>query len=145
MLIIDTNVWVSGLLFGGTPKEVFRTLRDGRGWAYLSNDQMGELIDVLSGAKLTRRLRELHVSVIELVEDIQRMSVHLPVHEQPFVPTLRDQDDLHLLAAAKASLKQILPAQAIITGDLDLLVLEEFEGIPIMNPTQWLAARKERE
>jgi uncharacterized protein len=43
---------------------------------------------------------------------------------------LRDPADLHVLACAVAA-----SADAIVTGDLDLLVLETFHGIPIIKVT----------
>ena len=49
------------------------------------------------------------------------------------VPQLRDQDDTNILAAAVAA-----NAQVIVTGDRDLLTLNEFEGILIITPTDFL-------
>ena len=45
----------------------------------------------------------------------------------------RDPDDDRLLALARAA-----RADAIISGDADLLVLTQFEGIPILDPAQAL-------
>jgi predicted nucleic acid-binding protein len=41
---------------------------------------------------------------------------------------LRDPKDVHVLACAIAA-----AADAIVTGDYDLLLLETFEGIPIID------------
>jgi uncharacterized protein len=46
---------------------------------------------------------------------------------------LRDPDDLHVLACAVGA-----EADAIVTGDKDLLVLKSFEGIPIIDATEAL-------
>jgi len=46
----------------------------------------------------------------------------------------RDSDDDLILAAALAA-----KADAIVTGDQDLLVLKGFKGIPILNPRDCLA------
>jgi predicted nucleic acid-binding protein len=46
----------------------------------------------------------------------------------------RDADDDLVLAAALAA-----KADAIVTGDQDLLVLKRFKGIPILNPRDCLA------
>ena len=43
-------------------------------------------------------------------------------------PELRDPDDLHVLACAVGA-----SADAVATGDEDLLTLKVFEGIPIIN------------
>jgi len=46
---------------------------------------------------------------------------------------LRDPDDAHALACAVAA-----QADAIVTGDKDLLVLGTFEGIPIIRAAEAL-------
>ncbi|MFM8363898.1 MAG: putative toxin-antitoxin system toxin component, PIN family, partial [Verrucomicrobiota bacterium] len=43
--------------------------------------------------------------------------------------TCRDPDDLMVLGLVSPG-----SAQAIVTGDKDLLVLEQFKGTPIMTP-----------
>ena len=50
------------------------------------------------------------------------------------VPELRDPNDAKILAAAEAA-----GAEALITGDRDLLVLKEFQGIPILSPQEFLS------
>ncbi len=50
------------------------------------------------------------------------------------VPELRDPDDAIVLATALAA-----NAEAIVTGDGDLLVLNEFSGIPIVTPQDFLS------
>ena len=50
----------------------------------------------------------------------------------------RDATDLHVLAAAVAG-----RAEALVSGDKDLLVLKEFRSIPIVTPRQfWDLLRK---
>ena len=49
-------------------------------------------------------------------------------------PVCRDADDDIILATAVAA-----RANAIVTGDQDLLVLKRFKGIPILNPRDCLA------
>ncbi|MGH8002515.1 MAG: putative toxin-antitoxin system toxin component, PIN family [Brasilonema sp.] len=48
-------------------------------------------------------------------------------------PQLRDSKDNKILAVAVAA-----SAEVIITGDLDLLVLTEFNQIPILTPQDFL-------
>jgi predicted nucleic acid-binding protein len=49
-------------------------------------------------------------------------------------PVCRDPDDDEVLALALAA-----RAELIVSGDNDLLVLQQFEGIPIVTPAQALA------
>lgn len=46
---------------------------------------------------------------------------------------LRDLDDVHVLACAVSA-----EADAIVTGDKDLLTLESFAGIPIIDAAEAL-------
>ncbi len=48
------------------------------------------------------------------------------------IPQLRDQNDVKILATAIVSQSRIL-----ITGDLDLLVLNPFESIEILTPSDF--------
>jgi predicted nucleic acid-binding protein len=48
-------------------------------------------------------------------------------------PVCRDPDDDEVLALALAA-----RADVIVSGDADLLVLQQFEGIPILDPAQAL-------
>jgi predicted nucleic acid-binding protein len=48
-------------------------------------------------------------------------------------PICRDPDDDLILAVARGAKIDVL-----VTGDQDLLVLKEFEGIPILNPRDCL-------
>jgi putative PIN family toxin of toxin-antitoxin system len=50
------------------------------------------------------------------------------------VPQLRDADDAVILASAI-----VIQAEVIITGDLDLLTLHDFENIPIITPQEFLS------
>ena len=49
------------------------------------------------------------------------------------VPQLRDPDDTVILETAVAA-----NAEVIVTGDLDLLVLREFNAIAILTPQEFL-------
>lgn len=50
------------------------------------------------------------------------------------LPTCRDPDDDMVLGTAFAAM-----ADLIVTGDQDLLVLREYQGIPIITPAECLA------
>lgn len=51
-------------------------------------------------------------------------------------PVCRDPDDDWILATALAG-----NADCLVTGDKDLLVLKEFQGIPILSPSEFAVSR----
>jgi len=84
---------------------------------------------------LEETLRNLHQKIglpSSIVEDIggllrEHSSIRSPV---PLAPDIcRDPDDIKILGLAVSA-----NADCIVTGDKDLLILEEFQGIPILTP-----------
>ena len=56
------------------------------------------------------------------------------MHAEPLAqPVCRDPDDDAVLALARAA-----QADLIVSGDQGLLVLEQFEGVPIVTPREAL-------
>ena len=107
-----------------------------------------ELITPVVCARLLNELREVlhrpkfHAAIkaaaiqetLTLLED--DAIVVTPRHP---LSVARDPDDDQLLAIALEA-----SADAIVTGDKDLLVLDPFQGIPILTPRRflaWLAVR----
>ena len=76
------------------------------------------------------------LSLMEVKDVIDAVSADAEVLEpQPLAsPVCRDADDDWILATALAG-----KADALVTGDKDLLVLERYEGIPILAPRDCLA------
>jgi putative PIN family toxin of toxin-antitoxin system len=87
---------------------------------------------ILSYRKLQQRLAMLSITSEEILTGMQEISVIFPI--QPLeVPKLRDPKDAMVLATAIAS-----QADAIISGDSDLLILETYQNIPILTAKQFL-------
>ena len=91
-----------------------------------------ELADVLTRPSATKRLalidkqaREVLLDYIAAVQVIDAAPLPQPV--------CRDPDDDVVLALALAA-----SADLIVSGDNDLLVLDQFEGVPIVNAAQAL-------
>ena len=128
--VFDTGVIVSAALFKeSTPGQALRAATEG-GAILLSPATAKELQEVLIRPKfddyvrLTTRKRFLaallrRATVVETTE-----SLH--VCRDP-----RDDKFLELAVCGRASF--------IVTGDSDLLVLNPFQGIPIVTPAEFLA------
>ena len=95
---------------------------------------IAELADVLSRRKLTRAIHASGKSVAALVAEYQGF-VHLVQPRALRRPASRDPDDDAVIACALAA-----RADLIVSGDEDLLVLETYRGIRIVNASDALAA-----
>ena len=132
-VVLDTNVWISGLLWGGMPNRVVRLARSGQVTAIVSIEILHELRSTLGYPKLKAQLLRLGETAETLLQAIEEVSM-LVEAETIEVPELRDPKDAIVLAAALAG-----ETEVIVTGDQDLLVLGRCETVEIMTPTDFLA------
>lgn len=132
-VVLDTNVVVSALLWGGTPERLIRAA-DGEDLVIFTSEALiAELASILERAKFATKLAQLNSSPNEVVSRyrvIAETIVAAPIEEA----RLRDPDDAAVLACALAA-----RAEAIVSGDDDLLALGSYQGIPILSATAALA------
>ena len=124
-VVFDTNVVVAGLVVRGLCHELIE-LHLPLQQPILSPDLWDELISALR-AKLGLQPDEL-----PFLELYRRHSTWVePARLEN--PVCRDPDDDRVLAAAIAG-----GAEAIVTGDRHLLILEAFETVRIVSPREFL-------
>jgi uncharacterized protein len=129
-IILDTNIFVSGVLFPGhTVREVLRT-----GFAHykvvVSEQTWDELAAVIQRPEFEKRL--LLAQRLLVLETFARLVTVAQVHVQ--VTDCRDPKDNKFLALALAA-----QAKYIVTGDDDLLALHPWRGVSILNASNFLA------
>jgi len=132
-VLLDTNVWISGLLWGGNPRKIIQQAEREQITIYLSLSLFQELEETLKYPKLQVRLQALGIAVNQLllgVRQITQFCEPIPLSE---VPELRDPKDKIILEAALS-----VPVDVIVSGDRDLLVLGEFQQIPIVTVLDFL-------
>ena len=128
-VVVDTNVIVSALVFGGLPRRVFEAAESGRCELYYSAEIESETRRVLRDKfgwdedRLGRYLPELW-RLGERVTPQRRVNA---IKEDP--------DDNRILECALAA-----RADMIVSGDGHLLRLTAFEGIAILTPREFLSA-----
>ena len=125
-LVIDTNVLVSALLFpSGSVTWLRSEWKSETVLPLASHETTVELIRVLSYPKfcLTQYERE------ELLMDYLPWCETVTVDEPPPVPKCRDPHDRPFLELALAG-----RADALVTGDRDMLVLASDFSVPILTP-----------
>ncbi|MDZ7992365.1 MAG: putative toxin-antitoxin system toxin component, PIN family [Nostoc sp. EfeVER01] len=132
-VILDVNVWISALLWGGVPGKTLRLARNQQINIFASEFLFLELEKTLKRDKFQLRLQQRGYTLEDLMFVVKGLSNDCPTISVD-APQLRDPKDNLVLAAAVAA-----NAEAIVTGDLDLLVLIEFNGIPILTPQDFLS------
>lgn len=131
-VVLDVNVWISALLWGGLPSRILHLSRQNRLTIFVSESLLEELEITLKKSKFQGQLKKQNRTIEYLITITQGFSEKCP-NITLDVPQLRDIKDNHILAAAVSA-----EAEVLITGDQDLLVFNQFAGILIMNPTDFL-------
>ena len=132
-VLLDTNIWISGLLWGGNPRRIIKLAMSEQIVIYSSKLLIDELQATLAYPKLQRRLEKLAITAEELLVEVARitqLSQSVAISE---LDQLRDPKDKIVLETALG-----VPVEVIVTGDEDLLILEEFQKIPILTTKQFL-------
>jgi len=126
-LVVDTNIIISGSLWQGPPARLLSAALSGQNKMFLFLPMLLELRETLQHPKFAERLARQGETAESLSERF-RVACHEAAPARITPPAeLRDPDDVHVLACAEAA-----EADAIVTGDNDLLSLKSFEGIPIL-------------
>jgi putative PIN family toxin of toxin-antitoxin system len=130
--VIDTNVLLSGLLWHGQPHRLLELVRGGTLGVVSSPALLAELADVIGRSKFDAILVRSKTTREKSLAEVRRLA---EVIEPPplAAPVCRDPDDDEVLALALAA-----QVDLIVSGDDDLLVLQVFEGIPILSPAMAL-------
>jgi putative PIN family toxin of toxin-antitoxin system len=92
-----------------------------------------EFLEVLARPKFATRLSLLKITPTDFAEALREHVTWVADAQIPMPPMLRDHKDLIVLAAAVGA-----RADAIVTGDEDLLIIKVFEGIPILTAREAL-------
>ena len=125
-VVLDTNVLISAIAFGGKPKEVLDLVLEEKIIALTSPILLAEFKEVYRKKfSLLEEDFELTVRSIEEIFEILQPKKTLHI--------LNDEDDNRVLEAAVEG-----KCSFIVTGDADLLTLGTFRKIIILTPSDFL-------
>jgi putative PIN family toxin of toxin-antitoxin system len=127
-VVCDTNVLISGILFGGKPRELLRLCSSGKVTNFTSPALLKEVEAVLIRPKFGLNEEQVY-GIIRLFRD----TFSLVRPEISFSVITADPDDNRILEAASAA-----QAEAIISGDTHLLDPGQWNGIPVFTPAAFL-------
>ena len=125
-IVVDTNVIISGVFFGGAPGDVLNAIVESRVKAYATAEiveEYLEIIDEMLSRKQGKINRNLLTPLVDSLEVIETES-HIEVSRDP-------EDDKFIECAKDAK------AMYIVSGDKDLLVLEKYENIEIITAKEF--------
>lgn len=129
-VILDTNVFVSGVFFSGPPYQILKAWRDGKLRFVISQEIFDEYQRV--GDALSAQSPEVDLQpILELVAiEAEMFSAHHLPH-----PICDDPDDDKFLSCALAS-----KCKVIISGDRHLLKVSGFQKIQVLKPREFIDA-----
>lgn len=138
-VVVDSNVFVSALIApGGTSGALVRTLvEDERTVLLVSRETMVELKRVLMYPKIVRLLKYSPDDVESFLSSVEMLAEEVEEMQSVSHIECRDPDDVKFVSLALSGW-----ADFLITGDEDLLILGQVEGIPVVNPPQFLSQFK---
>jgi len=132
--VLDTNVVVSALIWGGTPFGLLEVAAEGRVDLVTSPALLAELGEVLRRPHLSTRLQRVRGSVEEALEFYAAFTISVtPASVPRIVPD--DPDDDQVIAAAIAA-----GADIIASGDRHLVSLGIYQSVRILRPAEALAS-----
>ncbi|MCX6809672.1 MAG: putative toxin-antitoxin system toxin component, PIN family [Candidatus Berkelbacteria bacterium] len=125
-VLLDTNILISAVLFGGKPRTILKLVLSGKVIAITSEVLIRELIEVL-------RLKfNVQNEVLLMLENLIRQSFIL-VSSTEAIEILQDEPDNRVLEAAQEG-----KCDFIVTGDKEFLSLGKFRGIRIIDTANFL-------
>jgi len=130
-VVADTNVLVSGLLWGGPPNRILRWARDGVLAMLACEETLGELKTVMRYDRLSSRLSALETTPEEMVAYAMNLMRFVPTPKKIPKTIAKDPFDNIFLAIADQH-----RAGLIISGDHHILDLQIYIKIPIVTPSE---------
>ena len=127
-IILDTNVFISGVFFNGPPYKILEAWRDGRLVLVVSPDILEEYYRV--GENLSSRYQEVDITPVLEFVTINAEIVSTPYFARP-ICTDPDDDKFFICAIAAR-------CPVIVSGDKHLLSKSGFCGVRVRKPRDFM-------
>lgn len=128
-VVLDTNIIVSAIGFGGKPQQILVKVLQEKIKAITSSILLAELEEVL-----TKKLPLSKENILLTLEEIK--NVFIVVQPKKTINAVRDEEDNRVLEAALEG-----GCSYIITGDKELLQLGKWKKISILTADQFLGIK----
>jgi putative PIN family toxin of toxin-antitoxin system len=129
-LVLDTNIVLSGFFWDGSPRKLLFA-NPSLGVSLFSTPLLNELEEVVSRRKFARRIAASPLSIDQLLARYKRLAT--TTRPLPIPRIAPDSDDDVAIGTALAA-----NADFIVTGDLALLSVGQYEGVRIVSVSEAL-------
>ena len=125
--VLDTNVVISGIFFGGVPRDVLKAWAEGRFEICLSPSIFDEYM------RTCDRLGESHpdLEYLEVLATLIGNGTLVP-DSDPVPPITADPDDDKFMACAHRC------GAVVVSGDRHLIDADGWEGVEVLGPRDFL-------
>lgn len=126
--VLDTNIWVSGFVFGGEIRKVLEAAIEEQFQPVISPALLNELERVLQ----TRKIGYTPTVALATLHQVQLLCLVVHPAQKLHLIAQDPSDNMVLECAMEAK------ADFIVSGDRHLLQLKEFHSIPILTARQFV-------
>jgi putative PIN family toxin of toxin-antitoxin system len=134
-VVIDTNVVISALLFGGTPGNLLPLWKSNRIRPYVSKKIIDEYLRVLAYPKFQLSADDIHYI---LRQEVLPWFEVVACEASPAIISADQSDDMFIRCAEAAKVR------TIISGDKHLLSLKLYGDIIVVSPSFFLIPNLQR-
>jgi putative PIN family toxin of toxin-antitoxin system len=125
-IVVDTNVLISGVFFGGFPRQVLSSIVEKRISAFATTEIVNEYEDVVhemvsrKQGHLNQEILSPLIGALEIIESVSNIQASRDPDDDKFVNCAKDAHALY-----------------IVSGDKDLLVLQQYDNIQIITAKEF--------
>ena len=127
-VVLDTNIYISAFLIKGNQRKIIEDAIKGKFTVYISYEILAEIESVLKRPKF--KLSPNHINLF--IDEINKLTEICNPSER-IINICRDSKDHIILECAVES-----QSNYIVTGDKDLLTLNEFRKVKIINSDEFI-------
>lgn len=131
-VVLDTNVWLSAIFWTGEANKIVKKAEEKKFEIIISQEILSEIVEILNREQKFENLLE---NKKQRIEDVIKTILHLSILKEPKekISVIKDESDNKFLEVALSG-----KANYILSYDNHLLELNEFRGIKIIHPTEFL-------
>jgi putative PIN family toxin of toxin-antitoxin system len=131
-VVLDTNIWVSALLWGGKPAEIIKAAEHGKFSIFISEEIVMEISRVLTYDKIVKIYEAEGLPRDQLVETVLKIAKFIKVTKKVKAVLARPAEDKVIECALAAK------ADYIVSGDKHLLELTSHKETKILSVSEFL-------